>query len=230
MSGPTYVLIHGAWGGAWCWRDLGAQFDRRGVQWMAIDLPSSAIGADPSTNLSDDAHAVVAAATGDGPYVLVGHSYGGAVVTEAAPHIPGLQRCVFIAALVPSTDQSATATMRIIGTRTLLDEAIEVDGEVLRLNPALASAALYGDCTPEVSKWAVEQLSTQTIASLHFHRTTGNVDVKSLYIACSRDEAVIPELQKVLSQRCDSEFMLESDHSPFLSHPSALCDAILASK
>ena len=43
---PTYILVHGAWGGAWCWRDVGAEMDRRGVAWRAVDLPSSRVGAD----------------------------------------------------------------------------------------------------------------------------------------------------------------------------------------
>ena len=228
MSASTYLLVHGAYGGAWCWRDLGAEFERRGVKWRAVDLPSSRIGADSSTNLVDDAVAVVAAATGDGPYVLVGHSYGGAVVAESAPQIPRLQKCIYISAVLPNINQSAYDAIRIIEGRTLLDEATEVDGEVLKLNPQLAPAALYGDCTPEVTQWAVQQLSTQTIASLRFHRAAASVDVESLYIACSRDESVVPELQKVMSQRCDAEVILESDHSPFLSHPSILLDAILA--
>ena len=82
------------WGGAWCWRDLGAEFDQRGVQWRAVDLPSSRIGADPSIDLADDASAVAAAAFGSGTNVLVGHGYGGAVVTEVAPRIPNLREIV----------------------------------------------------------------------------------------------------------------------------------------
>src|ERR1700722_6925519 len=84
VTDPTYKLVHGGWSGAWCWRDVGAELDRREVSWRALDLPSSRNGADPSTGLADDAAAVAALADGDGPYILVAHSYGGAVVAEAA--------------------------------------------------------------------------------------------------------------------------------------------------
>src|SRR5580692_6485407 len=135
MASPTYILVHGAWGGAWCWRDVGAEFDRRGVSWRAVDLPSSRNGAAPATGLAEDAAAVVALADGEGPYILLAHSYGGAVASEAAPLIPNLERCLYVAALIPSPGESATDASRLVRVRTLLDDAIEVDGDFLRLNP-----------------------------------------------------------------------------------------------
>lgn len=228
MKSPTYLLVHGAWGGAWCWRDLGVAFDRLSVAWRAVDLPSSKNGADPSTGLAADADAVAMLVTDDGPYVLVGHSYGGVVVTEVAPRIPNLQLVVYVAALIPNMYESARDTSRKIRVRTLLDDAIEVDGDYLRLNADGASAALYNDCSTGLAQWAVDQLSTQTIASFRSHRSAENVDKKSLYIRCSRDQTIDPSLQQLLSENCDSVQDLESGHSPFFSQPSVLCDAILS--
>ena len=91
MNETTYILVHGAWGGAWCWRDVGVELTARGVQWTVLDLPSSTHGAHPNTYLSDDAREVIEVAKLDGPVVLVGHSYGGAVITEAAEQIPNLE-------------------------------------------------------------------------------------------------------------------------------------------
>jgi len=71
VSSPTYILVHGAWGGAWCWRDVGVELDQRGVAWRAVDLPSSRNDAGPQTGLAEDAEAVAALANDDGPYVLV---------------------------------------------------------------------------------------------------------------------------------------------------------------
>lgn len=228
MTSPTYLLVHGGWSGAWCWRDLTAEFDRRGAAWLAVELPSSKNGADPLTGLGDDADAVAALATLDGPIVLVGHSYGGAVITEVAPRIAGLERIVYIAALVPGLGQSATATSREVRVKTKLDEAIEVEGEYLRLNPDRAIAALYDDCAPDVAKWAASHLSTQTIASFRGERTSRDSSVRSLYIRCSKDHAIDPTLQEVMTSRCDEVATLDSGHSPFLSHPALLCDALLS--
>lgn len=229
MTSPTMILIHGAWGGAWCWRDLGLELDRRGVTWQAVNLPSSRTGVDPSTNLRDDADTVRATvATVEGPVVLVGHSYGGAVVTEVASELTTLQRIIYVAALVPLKDQSPTETSREIRTRTLLDEAIEVDGEYLTLNPTRAIAALYDDCTQEIAQWAISNLTTQTITSFRARRSSDDASSPSLYIRCSKDHAIDPALQEIMAARCDAAITLESGHSPFLSQPSILCDALLA--
>ena len=88
MSEATYILVHGGWGGAWTWRDVGKELTRRDLPWTALDLPSSTRGAHPNTYLADDAREVIEVAKLDGPVVLVGHSYGGAVITEAAGDIP----------------------------------------------------------------------------------------------------------------------------------------------
>ena len=227
MTSPTYLLVHGAWGGAWCWRDFGSELDRRGIAWTTVDLPSSRDGADPATDLAGDAATVVDCANTLGSVVVVGHSYAGAVITEAAPRIAGLERLVYVAALVPLLGQSASTTSREVYARTILDDAIERDGSLTHLNLQLAGAALYGDCPPDVVQWALGRLSTQTMASFRTERTSGDATAPSSYIRCSRDHAIDPGLQIEMMKRCDDSLSLDSDHSPFLSQPHTLADAIL---
>jgi len=228
MNDTTYILVHGAWGGAWCWRDVGLELTSRGVQWTALDLPSSTHGAHPNTYLADDAHDVIEVASLEGPVVLVGHSYGGAVITEAADRVANLERLVYVAALVPTLGQSASEANQEIANRTFLEEAIEVDGDFLRLNLDLAVKALYQDCTDETAEWAVSQLTAQTIASFRSPRDSFDVDVHSHYILCTKDNAVDPRIQTLMSQRCSEVAMLESGHTPLLSQPGVLCDLILS--
>ncbi|HEY5266433.1 MAG TPA: alpha/beta fold hydrolase [Acidimicrobiales bacterium] len=227
MNEPTYILVHGAWGGAWCWRDVGLELTNRGVQWTALDLPSSTHGAHSNTYLADDANDVIEVASLEGPVVLVGHSYGGAVITEAADRVANLQRLVYIAALVPTLGQSASEANQELPVRTMLDDAIEIDGDFLRLNSDLAAKAMYQDCTDEVTAWAVSQLTAQSIASLRSPREGFDVDVHSHYVLCTNDNAIDPSIQQVMSQRCSEVAMLESGHTPLLSQPSVLCDLIL---
>jgi pimeloyl-ACP methyl ester carboxylesterase len=227
MASPTYLLVHGAWGGAWCWRDVGAEFDRRGTAWRAVDLPSSRVGADPATGLAEDAAAVADLANDVGPCVLVAHSYGGAVVAEVASRIPNLERCFYVAALIPGLGESATDASRKVRVRTRLDDAIEVDGDMTRLKPLEASEALYNSCSPEVAQWAVNQLSTQTLASFRGQRESAKARAESIYIRCTNDHAIDHQIQQLMSEECDFALSLESDHSPFLSQPMQLCDVIL---
>ncbi len=228
MSEATYILVHGGWSGAWSWRDVGKELTRRELPWTALDLPTSTHGAHPNTYLADDAREVAEVAKLDGPVVLVGHSYGGAVITEAAEQIPNLERLVYIAALVPELGQSASEAKAEVDIMTRLDEAIEREGEFLVLNPVLAHAALYQDCKEKVAAWAVSQLTPQTLASFRSPRSSFEVDALSRYILCTDDNALDPTLQKVMSERCTEVVTLESDHSPFLSRPGVLTDLLVA--
>jgi pimeloyl-ACP methyl ester carboxylesterase len=228
MEEPTYVLVHGAWGGAWCWDEFIKDLDSRGARWRTVDLPSGQIGTDARSDLAIDASVVsAAAATVEGPVVLVGHSYAGAVITEAAPHVANLDGLVYVAATVPDIGQSHSDTARLVRVRTLMDGAIRVDGPLLLLDVEVAALALYQESTPELREWACSRLSTQTLASFRSARTAPAVEVPTRYILCRHDRALDPTLQELIAQRCDAVIELDSDHSPFLSHSAQLADILL---
>ena len=84
----TVVLVHGAWHGAWCWDLVVRRLDDAGVANVVVDNPSVML---LKSSLHDDADNVLQTLDEiDGPVVLVGHSYGGAVVTDAGVH-PGVE-------------------------------------------------------------------------------------------------------------------------------------------
>jgi len=228
VSKPVYVLVHGAWGGAWCWEKLTEDLDARGASWRTLDLPSSKIGADPGSDLAVDASVVAEVANDvEGPVVLVGHSYAGSVITEAAPQVHGLEGLFFIAATVPEIGQSHSDNARVVRVRTAMDEAILLDGPLLRLDLDAAALALYQDCSLERREWAKARLSVQTLASFRGARTSPDVDVPKRYVLCTHDHALDATLQEVVSRGCDQVVRLESDHSPFLSHSAQLSDILL---
>lgn len=96
---PTVVLVHGFWGGAAHWGRVIVELSRRGISELrAVELPL--------TSLADDAERTrKMVAQVSGPVLLVGHSYGGAVITEAgnAANVMGL---VYIAAFAPDAGES----------------------------------------------------------------------------------------------------------------------------
>src|SRR5437588_12900158 len=95
---PTIVLVHGAWHGAWCWDRVVERLEARGREVVAIDLPGHGDDPGPLTDLHGDADRVRSVLDRlDGDVLLVGHSYGGAVVTEAGTH-PAVRRLVYVAA------------------------------------------------------------------------------------------------------------------------------------
>ncbi len=226
MESSTYVLVHGAWGGPWCWRDVTAELDRRGLAWRSADLPSCQRDGDPYADLDQDAAVVAELCEGLDSVVLVAHSYGGAVATQAAHLIGELARVIYVAAIVPELGESATDVARLIDVRTDLDRAMRLEGPVLYLDAELAGSALYGDCEAATRDWAVSQLSTQTLASFRSPRTGSVVPAPTLYVACLQDRAIDPSLQDILAARCNARVDLESGHSPFFSHPTQLVDVL----
>jgi pimeloyl-ACP methyl ester carboxylesterase len=227
VTNPAYVLVHGAWGGAWCWNEVTTHFDSRAITWRAVDLPSSRLGADPSSDLAADAAVVAEAANAlRAPVVLVGHSYAGSVITEAAPQIPKLAELFYVAATVPEIGQSHSDVIRLVKVRTEMDNAIHLDGDILRLDLDLAAMALYQESTPELREWAKAQLTTQTLASFRAARMAESVDVRSRYLLCRHDHAIDPSLQDLVSTRCDEVVEMASDHCPFLSHSGQLTDLL----
>ena len=225
MSTPTFLLVHGAWHGSWCWRRLGEVLDERGATWAALDLPSSSSN-DPLVDLEADVRELRRFSVERGPVVLVAHSYGGAVVAEAAPKLSELRGIVYLAALVPRLGQSASEVTREYGRRSPLDDAIMREDGLLRLDPVPASRALYGDCDNETRGWAINKVTSQTLASFRTPRTSENIAVASTYIICQRDQAIMPEVQEQIAQRCDDVVEIDSDHSPFLSHAAELADLL----
>ena len=225
MSTPTYLLVHGAWHGSWCWERLGAVLDERGISWVALDLPS-ANSSDPLVDMDSDVRELRRFSVERGPVVLVAHSYGGAVVAEAAPKLNDLRGIVYLAALVPRLGQSAGEVTREYGRRSPLDETIRRADGLLLLDPEPASRALYGDCDDETRDWAINKVTPQTLASFRTSRTAENIAVASTYVICQRDQAIVPEVQSQIAQRCDDVVEIDSDHSPFLSHPVELADLL----
>lgn len=228
MSHPTYLLVHGAWGGSWCWEFVTHELNQRDVAYATLDLPSSTPNAHPETYLIDDARDVADVANSCGSVVLVGHSYGGSVITEAAPLVEKLHGLIYVAALLPEVGQSSTEASRSLNVRTALDDAIYLEDELLYLDQDLARGALYQDCEDEVANWALARLSSQTLASFRSPRASGDLDVARRYVLCEEDRAIDPATQALMASRCGDVVSMSSGHSPFLSRPVTLVDLVLA--
>ena len=225
LSAPTFLLVHGAWHGSWCWQRVGEVLDQRELSWLAVDLPSSATN-NPSVDMMADVLELRRRSRDLGPCVLVAHSYAGAVAAEVTPKLADLHGIVYVAGLVPRLGQSASDVTREYKLRSPLDEAIRREEGLMHLDLELAAPALYGDCDEETRRWATARLSTQTFASFRTPRTSENIAVASTYVVCQRDQALLPEVQREVAQRCDDIVEINSDHCPFLSHPEELADLL----
>jgi pimeloyl-ACP methyl ester carboxylesterase len=225
----TLVLVHGAWHGSWCWERVTPLLADAGTPYVAVDLPGR--------DLYDDSGAVLTALDQlPGSAVLVGHSYGGAVVTDAGDH-PAVASLVYLAALAldvgescgsaAASDPDAAAIVHE-GRPDLLADAVIEDG-LIALDPANARLCLYDECEPDVAEWAVQQLRPHGAASLGQEVRSAAWRTKpSTYAVCERDLGLHPDLQRLLAKRSDRTVSWPTDHSPFLSAPERVAELLVA--
>ena len=235
MADPRpVVLVHGAWHGAWCWASLQAELDRRGIASIAIDLPGHGSSTLPLGGLHDDAAHVTATLDhlglrGLNDVVLVGHSYGGAVITEAAVGRDDLSHLVYIAAFALEDGESVNGVLRSFERRDVaLADAVQMgDDGCTTLDADAAAGALYGACPPEVVAAALPRLSPQPMATMtEAVAASPRTSLPSTYVRCLQDQAVHPDHQAVMAARCTRQVDLDADHSPFVSAVSEVADLL----
>lgn len=233
MGEPMVILVHGAWHGGWCWAALQSELDRRGVPSLAPDLPGHGASGEPLGDLYGDADAIAALALRlNRPVVLVGHSYGGVVITQAAAQVAQATELVFVAAFVPDEGDSL---MGLLGSfeprRVALGLATRPGSSdtTTSIDPAGAAAAFYHLASPEVAAAAVARLGEQSVASFVQPVTAAPWHtLPSTYVLCRHDEAIHPDHQAIMAARCAVTVTLDADHSPFLTHVAEVADIIEA--
>ena len=230
-STPVVTLVHGAWHGAWCWEQIVDRLAARGVPTVAVDLPGHGADPGPLSDLHGDAARVGQVLDGiDAPVVLVGHSYGGAVITHAGDH-PAVAHLLYLCAFALDHDESCATAAGAEAARAgishdgrpNLGAGFVLDDGVITLDRSVAAACFYNDCSPETAAWALGQLGPQPLLTLQQTPPTVAWRAKpSTYIVCANDLAVHPDLQRILARRCSNSIVLDSGHSPFLSQPDRL--------
>lgn len=236
------MLVHGAWHGAWCWSAMQAELDGRGVGTYAIDLPGHGASDQPLVDLYGDAAAVASAVSQLGDdVVLVGHSYAGAVVSEAMARLDNVSHVVFVAGFalhvgesilsvlraLPHADVALAEAQQSIGLEHLDVAVSPAITTVTRIDPERAVEALYGCTDAAIARAAVQRLSPQAMDS--FAQTVNGSALgvaETTYVRCARDNAVHPTHQEAFANRCTNEVVIDTDHSPFLSRPAELADIL----
>jgi pimeloyl-ACP methyl ester carboxylesterase len=230
----TAVLVHGAWHGAWCFDPVIPLLAARGVAAIAVDLPGHGNDPGPFTDLHGDAARVTAVLDGiEGDTVLLGHSYGGAVVTEAGVH-PSVRHIVYLCAL--ALDAGETCNRAAVDQtkglsyegRPKLGAAIKPlgDGTAL-IEPELAGQCLYNGVDEHTVSWALAHLCPQPLENLSQEpKAVAWREKPCTYVVCSDDMAIHPGLQRILAKRCTHSVEWQTSHSPFASHPELVANLV----
>jgi pimeloyl-ACP methyl ester carboxylesterase len=215
---PSIVLAHGIWADGSCFNKLIPPLQEEGYEVIAAQY-----GLD---TLAGDVEAVKRTlGRVNSPAILVGHSYGGTVITAAGedPRVAGL---VYIAALAPDDDETSQSQQEKFPVTDVFKHIEVADGRVWMLPDGVSCFA--GDLPEEEQKvvWATAfppaaELFTQKVRGTAWRRKPTS------YIVAKNDRSVHPDLHRFLANRMGARtYELESSHCPMLSQPDAVLDVI----
>jgi pimeloyl-ACP methyl ester carboxylesterase len=217
---PTIVFVHGLWADGPCWSKVINPLVDKGYKIISVQ--------NPTTSLEDDVAATKRAIDrADDDVILVGHSWGGSVITEAGvdPHVKAL---VFIAAFAPDKGETAASLTESVAP-TILPGFVQNANGYLTISREGVAKAFAGDLRPKEQDvvYAVQLPASQ--------RVFGDVGVNaawktkpSWYVVASEDKAINPELEKRMAKRANAKTtILKTSHVAMLSKPNEVLDVIL---
>jgi len=228
----TFVLVHGAWHGAWCWRHVAPLLRSRGHDVLAPDLPGH--GDDPAEPGSQTLDAYAArisevVSSSREAVVLVGHSLGGLVVSAVAEALPErVRRLVFVTAFLPRDGDSLVRICSVDPDNPLNAASIRTpDGKCVTVDPARFAALFYADCPAPDVAFAAARAGPEPIAVMFqgVHVTPDRFGrVPRAYVRCARDVALplFIQEQMVAASPCGTVLTLPTGHSPFFAAPGQL--------
>jgi pimeloyl-ACP methyl ester carboxylesterase len=225
---PTIVLVHGAFADSSGWSAVIERLQRRGYEVVAP--------ANPLRDLSDDAAYVASVvATIPGPVVLVGHSYGGAVITNAARNLPNVKALVYIAAF--ALDEGDTV-FGIVGSfpgselpANILPRPLPggTDHDAY-VNPASFRAVFAADVPAKTAAIMAAAQRPSTLAT--GQEASGPpawATIPSWYLVAEKDRVIPPAAQHFMADRAGAHTRtVRSSHVAMVSQPDAATAIILA--
>lgn len=224
----TFVLVHGAWCGDWVFSALKPRLEQRGMRCVGTNLPTCG-ATDASVSAQDDADYLRNLIdTIDGPVVLVGKSYGGAVISAAGVDRPNVAHLVYIAAVMPEANEAFHRTMRAAltpefaqGLGRLPDGRLTMDIDIGARYAFAHASEFYRD------RWRREArpMSMGRDPSIAFDRVAW-VTAPSTYVVCAQDEAISPTAQRSWATRASHTIEAPFDHTPGVSQPDAVADIL----
>ncbi len=219
------VFIHGAFSrdGAWWWAPTAALLDRSGIASTAVALPSCGEAGiaptDAGPGLHEDAAATTAVLDDGEPAIVVAHSYGGMVASQAGEH-PAVRRLVYITSLLPTVGESL-ATLSSGATNPVpviphADGSVSVDDDAV----AFDARFLHDVPDPALVSGAHDRLCAQSSVVFGAETTTAAWErVPSTYLVCTEDRSTDPDLQRAAAARATTIRELPAAHFPMLSRP-----------
>jgi pimeloyl-ACP methyl ester carboxylesterase len=218
---PNIVLVHGAWADGSCWREVIERLQGEGFNVRAPQFPMSSLAADL-------ARLRQVLRMQDGPTIVVGHSYGGQIITALGNDAPNVVGLVYVAAFALDEGESLGALLAQGPTPAALAHAW-ADAEGFQW---LSEDDYVNHFAPDVhptqarAMWAAQQC----LASSTFTDIMGAPAWKSFptwYLVATNDEAIPPDGERLFASRMGAETVeVPASHVAMVSHPGKVAGLI----
>nr|WP_190854808.1 alpha/beta hydrolase [Streptomyces aurantiacus] len=224
---PTVVLVHGAFADSSSWDGVTARLERQGYPVIGVANPLRGLA-------GDSAYVSSVLDTVPGPVVLAGHSYGGAVITDAAAGHANVKALVYIAAFAPDQGESGLAILgQYPGSR--LPPALTVrefpGGQDAYVNPADFRQVFAADVPAGKARlMAAGQRPVALAAFAEPSSTPAWKTIPSWFLVAGADQAIPPTAERAMARRAGShtEVVRGASHAVPVSHPGATAQVIEA--
>jgi pimeloyl-ACP methyl ester carboxylesterase len=234
----TYILVHGAWHGAWCWHRIVARLQQASHHAIAPDLLSLGRDFTPTRSVTlagwtEQIVALVQAAPE--PVVLVGHSRGGIVLSEVAERVPErIRALVYVSAFLLENGSSVRDAAAEDGNALVVPGVMIFDDEhqSVSVREEAVREIFYGQCSEEQVVLARSLLRPEPLAPLATAVRTSAArfgSVPRIYVECTLDRAITHAAQRRMQTAlpCRERVTLVTDHSPFFSRAEELTSVLL---
>ncbi|GGW07150.1 hypothetical protein GCM10010230_50940 [Streptomyces narbonensis] len=218
---PAIVLVHGFWGGAAHWSKVVSELHRRGYDKLhAVENPLTALGDD-----AERTRKMVRQI--DGPVVLVGHSYGGAVITEAGD-LPNVMGLVYVAAFAPDVGESPGQLSQEMPPAAFENIVPDSDGYLWIEQKAFHDSFAQDLTQEEALVMAVTQKAP--LGSTFGDPVTAPAwrAKPCWYQVSTQDRMIHPDNERRMAQRMNPRKTIELDasHASLASRPAEVCDLV----
>ncbi|MGI5132306.1 alpha/beta fold hydrolase [Pseudonocardia sp. CA-107938] len=226
---PTVAFVHGAFADSSSWSSTLRSLDRAGLPLIAVPNQLRGLAAD-----ADYVRSVLSSI--DGPVVLVGHSYGGAVIGEAARGTDNVVALVFVAAYILDEGESIGDVLDparfpggLLGPATTIERPNGVDTDLYIATEHFADVFAADLPEEQVRLMAFEQrpLSTSALTGVAGERPAWH-DLPSWALVAEQDNAIPPAGQRWMAERAGAILgTVASSHAVMVSQPAAVTETIL---
>jgi pimeloyl-ACP methyl ester carboxylesterase len=223
QDAPSIVLVHGAWANGSSWSEVIPLLQQRGLNVVAVHNSLASFDADVAATrrVIDDQ---------PGDVILVGHSYGGAVITEAG-NSDKVRALVYVAAFAPGVGQSVNSIVASAPQPPAWQADLHVDAQGWLSWPAGAMAKYFApDVPPEQAAVLAATQGPTFSGAFDGKITTAAYATKpSWFVIADNDQIIPPQLQQIFADSMKATAVhVSASHVAMVSQPQAVADAIIA--